>query len=194
MAHSRLSRHAGLGAPGGGRDTAGHGHDTAGLARNTVEEACDTTRSVRAVWQGEDAAIQSLYRELGGPSVAIQKKELYRGGGGQLWVAIQCAMAAIRRSNEPRYGAGGCDTRCNAATWRAVHARQGLRSQYKFCIVTGKGLRHGLVSQHSAVTRRAKAHMRANAHVRAATRLRHGHDTTGHRLRYDPGRPRHGRA
>ena len=27
QAHSRLSRHAGLDAPGGGRDMAGHGHD-----------------------------------------------------------------------------------------------------------------------------------------------------------------------
>ena len=75
MAHSRLSRHAGQGAPGGGRDIARHAQDTAGHARDTTEEVCDTTRSARAAWPGEDAAIQSLYRELGNPWVAIQWDE-----------------------------------------------------------------------------------------------------------------------
>ena len=71
-AHNKLSRHtAGLGAPGGERDTAGHNHDTADRARDTAEDACNTTRSAHAVWPGEDAVIQSLYRELGGPWVAI---------------------------------------------------------------------------------------------------------------------------
>ena len=73
MAHSRLSRHAGLGALRRGRDTAGHGHDTAESACDTPEESCDMTRSARAAWPGEDAAIQSLYRELGGPWVVIKK-------------------------------------------------------------------------------------------------------------------------
>ena len=73
VAQSRLSRHAGLGAPNGGHDTAGHVQDTAGCVLDTAEEACDTMRSARVAWLGEDAAIQSLYRELGGPLVAIQK-------------------------------------------------------------------------------------------------------------------------
>ena len=45
QAHNRLSRHAGLGAPGGGRDMAWHGHDTACRACYTAEEACDMMRS-----------------------------------------------------------------------------------------------------------------------------------------------------
>ena len=48
QAHSRLSRHVGLGPPKEGCDTARHDHDMAGCASDTAEEACDTTRSVRA--------------------------------------------------------------------------------------------------------------------------------------------------
>ena len=43
-----LSRHGGLGTPGGGRDMAGHNHDTADRACYTAEEACDMRRSARA--------------------------------------------------------------------------------------------------------------------------------------------------
>ena len=59
--------------PGGGYDTAGHGHDTAGRAHEKAEEAYNTTRNARPALPGEDVAIQSLYRELDGPWVAIQK-------------------------------------------------------------------------------------------------------------------------
>ena len=96
-----------------------------------------------------------------------------------------------------RYGAAmrhdtalGAATRAAThATRRAVHGRQGLGSRYKFCIMTGRGLQHGLVSGHDAATQRARACMRAatrprHGRAQAAIRPGEGHDTA-------PGAPRH---
>ena len=87
-------------------------------------------RSARAAWPDEDAAIQSLYCELGSPWVAIQKKIVswLRGSTlGRDTAHKGCDMAqqwaTIRRNNAPRYDAGGFNT-CGSAhdTTRRVRA------------------------------------------------------------------------
>ena len=123
VAHSRLSRRAGLGALEGGRDTAGHGqetighsHDTIGHENNTVghahdtaEEAYDTTYSSASGDIARGTARDTACYTVGARCDTAEWKAMIRPGEA-------CDMAP----GAPRHGRP-CPQRARSLGHRCVH-------------------------------------------------------------------------
>ena len=81
-----------------------------------------TRSAARAAWPGEDVAIQSLYRELGSPWVAIQKKKCIVAEGGDF--GLRYSALGLRYGSAMRH-----DTELGAAT-PAAGARVAIQILY----------------------------------------------------------------
>ena len=100
---------------------------------------------------------------------------LAKGHDTKFCIVAEGATLGLRYSATMRH-----DMALGAATRKAARARQGLGSRYKFCIVIGRGLRHGFVSRYNA--RHGRGGLRYDAQQCARAHYDTARDTAGRML------------